>query len=274
MNTHKTKKIKIVVKYFFIFSSVKSIHSKLFLLYFLVLCVFTTSCYSSEASEWHRKGVSYYDNGLYGKAIECFSESIKLNSDNPNAYFGRGDAYFATYRLEEAISDYTKVISYYPNSPSVYYWRGRSYNAAREFEKAISDYDKAIDHYKKAWEHAVKAMDKINGKVRVNKENEIEGVVESVIPTEFVLKQNYPNPFNPTTTIQYSLTKDGRVTVQVYDILGELVTVLVNTEKSAGMHSVIWNGTNAIGELVPSGIYLSRVMTNKEVKTITMMYLK
>ena len=112
---------------------------------FLVLCMFTASCYSDEASEWYSKGVSYYDNGLYGKAIECFNESIRLNPNNPNAYYGRGQAYFDTYSLEEAISDFTKVIKSVPNFSGAYFLRGKSYNELKDFESAISDYSKAIE---------------------------------------------------------------------------------------------------------------------------------
>ena len=111
----------------------------------LVLCMFTASCYSDEASKWYSKGVRYYKARLYGDAIECFNKSIRLNSDNPDAYFWRGKAYFDTYRLEEAISDFTKFIESNPNSPSAYYWRGRSYNEKRDHEKAIPDYSRAIE---------------------------------------------------------------------------------------------------------------------------------
>ncbi len=93
-------------------------------------------------------------------------------------------------------------------------------------------------------------------------------------PEEFTIIQNYPNPFNPTTTIQYGIATNGKVSVQIYDILGQLVTTLVNTEQSAGMYAVIWNGTNDRGELVPSGTYISRIAAGSEVKTMTMMYLK
>lgn len=91
---------------------------------------------------------------------------------------------------------------------------------------------------------------------------------------EFTLIQNYPNPFNPTTSIKYRLPMNVHVSVQIYDILGQLVATLVNSEQSAGLHEVVWNGTNARGELVPSGTYISRVKTDNEVKTINMMYLK
>ena len=74
------------------------------------------------------------------------------------------------------------------------------------------------------------------------------------IPTEYGLDQNYPNPFNPSTRIDYLLPENNYVSLAVYDILGELVTTLVNQEMEAGYHSVNWN---AVG--FSSGIYFYRI---------------
>lgn len=67
----------------------------------------------------------------------------------------------------------------------------------------------------------------------------------------FELNQNYPNPFNPSTVIGLQLPVDGYVTLKVYDILGKEVVTLLNEEKEAGMHEIIFNAEN-----LPSGIYL------------------
>jgi M6 family metalloprotease-like protein len=74
--------------------------------------------------------------------------------------------------------------------------------------------------------------------------------VSSEKPTEYSLMQNYPNPFNPTTTISYSMPKNGLVILQVYDILGRAVAELVNEFKEAGNYSVAFNASE-----LPSGIY-------------------
>ena len=73
-------------------------------------------------------------------------------------------------------------------------------------------------------------------------------------PKDFKLEQNYPNPFNPTTTIQYQLPSDARVTLKVYDILGGEVATLVNEEQEAGYREVQFNGSN-----IASGMYIYRL---------------
>ncbi len=71
----------------------------------------------------------------------------------------------------------------------------------------------------------------------------------------FALHQNYPNPFNPTTTISYRLERTDKVSLAIYDILGNRVRMLVNSRQSAGSYQLIWNGRNDAGQLVTSGEY-------------------
>ena len=75
-------------------------------------------------------------------------------------------------------------------------------------------------------------------------------------PSGFALLQNYPNPFNPTTKIEYALTSKQRVALNVYTVLGEKVTTLVNETQAAGTYSVTFNAVN-----LPSGMYFYRLQT-------------
>jgi hypothetical protein len=84
-------------------------------------------------------------------------------------------------------------------------------------------------------------------------------VAGGALPAEFALAQNYPNPFNPVTTIGYALAAAAHATVKVYDLLGRQVSVMVDEIQSAGVHTVQWNGRNAVGQQVASGIYLYRL---------------
>jgi hypothetical protein len=79
------------------------------------------------------------------------------------------------------------------------------------------------------------------------------------IPKEFALNQNYPNPFNPSTTISFALPKSEQVKLEVYDILGNLVKTMVNTQMGAGNYQVVWNGVDQNGARVASGVYLYRL---------------
>jgi len=72
---------------------------------------------------------------------------------------------------------------------------------------------------------------------------------------EFLLLQNYPNPFNSQTIIRYVLKQDQLVTLSVYDILGQCVKVLVNETQPSGEYSIPWDGSNANGIQVTSGVY-------------------
>lgn len=74
-------------------------------------------------------------------------------------------------------------------------------------------------------------------------------------PTEYAIS-NYPNPFNPTTTLSYQLVEDARVTLTVYDMMGREIITLVQAEKTAGHHSVQWNGRDARNNPAASGIYV------------------
>ncbi|MCL4551276.1 MAG: T9SS type A sorting domain-containing protein [Bacteroidetes bacterium] len=82
---------------------------------------------------------------------------------------------------------------------------------------------------------------------------------ETSLPTEFVLKGNYPNPFNPSTVISFVVPKTERVSVAVYNLLGQKVKTLFNEETSPGEKSVSWNGTNEAGDTVSSGTYIYRI---------------
>lgn len=75
------------------------------------------------------------------------------------------------------------------------------------------------------------------------------------LPSNFSLEQNYPNPFNPSTTIGYSITEESKVSLKVYNLLGELVGVLVNQYQQPGYYNVKWNSVDLKGKSLPSGVY-------------------
>jgi hypothetical protein len=78
-------------------------------------------------------------------------------------------------------------------------------------------------------------------------------------PTSFALGQNYPNPFNPTTNISFSVPKQELVKVEVYDVLGRLISTLVDTELPVGNYTTTWNGKDVNGASVATGMYIYRM---------------
>ena len=79
------------------------------------------------------------------------------------------------------------------------------------------------------------------------------------IPREYSLSQNYPNPFNPSTQVLVGLPEASHLEIAVYNVLGQKVTTLVDEDRDAGYHTIVWNGTTEHGIAVSSGVYFIRV---------------
>lgn len=93
----------------------------------------------------------------------------------------------------------------------------------------------------------------IKMKIRITNETKI------ALPKEYAMYQNYPNPFNPTTKIQYDLPKSSRVSLRVYNVIGQEVMTLVNEDKAAGRYVAELNGNN-----LPSGVYYYRIEAHQK----------
>ena len=98
-------------------------------------------------------------------------------------------------------------------------------------------------------------------------------------PTQNVLLQNYPNPFNPETWIPYQLSEDTPVSISIYDTTGKLVRTLSLGFQSAGFyngreHAAYWDGRNALGERVASGVYFYQLTTPAFQQTRRLVILK
>ena len=96
---------------------------------------------------------------------------------------------------------------------------------------------------------------------------------EIIKPAEFTLRSNYPNPFNPSTLIEFDLRNTQDIELEIYNIAGKKVRSLISAELAGGKHSVIWDGTDQRGELLPSGIYYYSLSSNygKDVKKMTLL---
>ncbi len=96
-----------------------------------------------------------------------------------------------------------------------------------------------------------------------------------ITPADYVLKQNYPNPFNPTTNIEFVLPLNKRISIFVYNSLGQKVKTLVDNQLlKAGSHSVSWDGTNDFGKKVSTGMYIYTMKFGNFTKSRRMMLVK
>ncbi|MCF7793729.1 MAG: T9SS type A sorting domain-containing protein [Candidatus Cloacimonetes bacterium] len=97
---------------------------------------------------------------------------------------------------------------------------------------------------------------------------------DDLINIKTELKGNYPNPFNPTTNINFSLSAEQKIVLEIYDIRGKKVSTLLQDNLEAGNHSVIWNGYDSNNKKVASGIYFYKMKTLNYTSTKKMILLK
>jgi hypothetical protein len=133
----------------------------------------------------------------------------------------------------------------------------------------ISSYSISLNNTPFNWQYAPVTASAWDSTVTlVISTNGVKGQPKGV-PATYSLAQNYPNPWNPTTTISYGLPSESRVSLRIYNLLGELVATLADGVQPAGYRFAIWNGTNR-----SSGVYFYRldaVSTGKPLKTFTQM---
>jgi hypothetical protein len=119
-----------------------------------------------------------------------------------------------------------------------------------------------------------KPVFRAEGFVNENATMALAELIAEQLPTKFDLNDNYPNPFNPSTTISFDLPEKAKVVLEVYDVAGRLVQMLVNQEREAGRYTIQWDGRNAAGSQVASGLYVYRITAGSFVKAKTMLLVK
>ena len=93
-------------------------------------------------------------------------------------------------------------------------------------------------------------------------------------PSEYRLYQNYPNPFNPDTRIDIDIPKDTNADLSIFDILGKKIVTLFTGKIEARTHAFYWNGKDAGGNFVPSGIYFYVLCTRDYTSGRRMLFLR
>ncbi|MCC6254616.1 MAG: choice-of-anchor D domain-containing protein [Ignavibacteriaceae bacterium] len=94
------------------------------------------------------------------------------------------------------------------------------------------------------------------------------------IPLDYLLSQNFPNPFNPSTSVQFTVPKEGLVTIKVYDMLGQAVADLYSGNAQAGTYTLNWDGKDSSGKSVSSGNYIYKMVAGEFVQSKKMTFLK
>ncbi len=102
----------------------------------------------------------------------------------------------------------------------------------------------------------------------------LESEPRETVPTGFSLLQNYPNPFNTSTTIRFAVDRPGRVTLTVYNALGQRVKTILDRRVGGGEHVVRWSGEDDRGRPVGSGVYLLRLEGGGRVRCVKMVLLR
>ena len=97
---------------------------------------------------------------------------------------------------------------------------------------------------------------------------------EAPLAQKFEVYGNYPNPFNPSTQIKFATEKSSDVTITIYSILGQEMTVLQNGILNAGTYNISWFGTDHYGNKVPSGVYFYEVRSDNRIQKGKMLLLK
>ena len=180
-----------------------------------------------------------------GKSFTLYAVNEKINSDfyelPPMPPDGIFDIRFGTGRIAEDLSNSTQSIEMsgveYPINLKV-----------EDIDIRLQDPTTKIlnVHLKSGTEQVISnsAIDKLL-------------VSSAIIPDKFSLEQNFPNPFNPSTKIRYSVPISSRINISIFNILGELVTVLVNEVQEAGRYEKLFNANH-----LSSGIYIYRMQGN------------
>ena len=102
----------------------------------------------------------------------------------------------------------------------------------------------------------------------------VEVEVETKSDLRYHLNQNYPNPFNSQTRISFEIPAAVPVVLKIYNSLGQEIKTLVNEFMAVGYHSMVWDGRDIRGEIVPSSMYYYEIMAGDFVETRRMTFLK
>ena len=186
-------------------------------------------------------GTSYTSSSIALHGLSDEPLPVELNSFN--AKVKQGDVELA-WQTKTEVNNYGFEVERKSAAKS---WEKISFikgNGNSNSEKEYSFVDKNLTDGSQ-YTYRLKQLDN-DGKFSYSDEVEVE-----VVPSNYELFQNYPNPFNPTTNIKFSLPEDSKVIINIYNMLGQKVMELINSDYQAGFHQVQLNASR-----LASGVYV------------------
>ena len=172
---------------------------------------------------------------------------------------------FEVYRAQEEAGNYTMIASYESNAALQ--------GAGNSNEEIEYQYEDASIYPGATFWYQIADVDFAG--VRTF-HGPIQAEALETLPTAYALRNNYPNPFNPSTTIRFEVPANvnDRMEIVVYNALGMKLKTLVSGRVEAGVHEVVWDGTNQQGVQMASGVYFIRMLAGKFNKVHKMILLK
>lgn len=185
-----------------------------------------------------------YIYGLSLSAVELAFFNAQTNNSSVILDWQTGselnNAGFNVYRSTSLEGEYTKLNSeLIPANANPF--EGASYSYT---DKEVVS---GLTYYYKLEDLSIGGISTFHGPVSAK--------VSVSVPSNFALAQNYPNPFNASTMISYDLKTDAKVSLKVYNILGQKITTLVDKYQPAGSYTVTWNGKDSKGNDLSTGVY-------------------
>lgn len=202
----------------------------------------------------------YFFNPSVGLVTADFSDLTNptVNFDSTNLHSGYLFAHHGNTLLQ---ANYIWIHSYDIQNPqSPIYFEATSLSGVVFDLQVYSDYLYVANHYG-LWTYHIGtavAVDDVN----------------DALPNAFGISQNYPNPFNAGTVIDYAVDRHSQILIEVYNILGQKVKTLVNENKMPGRYRAEWDGNDAKGSPVASGVYLYKIKSDNFAETRKMLLLK
>ena len=191
------------------------------------------------------------------------NETVELSWTTESQFENSG---FEIWKSEKDVSDYELIASYKDHVEL-----SGDGNSSETREYTFIDHEVEVG---KTYLYKLSDVDFNGGRTF---HGVIDIKVEAIMPTKLALHSNYPNPFNPTTTIRFDVPEfyaNKKVSLQVFNIVGQRVATLLNGNVDSGQHEITWDSRNDQGNPLPSGMYFVIMQAEKFRKVHKMMLVK